>query len=74
MSKSNDRLMREDEVGELLEVSKFTLQSWRRPELEKGPRWVNVGSDQRRSIRYRESDVQAWIAGLPVDGGDLRPA
>lgn len=63
-----DRLMREDEVASLLGMSRYTLQSWRRPGYPtNGPRWINAGRGGRRIIRYRESEVQAWIAGLEVD-------
>lgn len=62
---ASDRLMREDEVADLLGMSIFTLQTWRRPGMSRGPRWVNVGTDRRSIIRYRESDIQAWIADLP---------
>lgn len=64
-----DRLLGEREIAELTGMSVFTLQTWRRPGSTRGPRWVNVGTDQRKVVRYRESDVQAWIAGLPVGGG-----
>lgn len=67
MGTHQDRLLHEDEVVELTGMSKFTLQSWRRRGVEgRGPLWVNVGTTARRIVRYRESDVQAWIAELPI--------
>lgn len=47
--------MKPSELAEFLKVSKTTLASWRRK--ERGPRWVGVG----RGIRYRRSDVDAWL-------------
>lgn len=69
-ARMEDRLVREDEVAELTGMSVFTLQTWRRPGSTRGPRWVNVGTDRRAVVRYRESDVQAWIAGLPSGGAE----
>lgn len=65
-----DHLLREEDIAELTGMSVFTLQSWRRPGSTRGPRWVNVGTNRRAVVRYRESDVQEWIAGLPARGAE----
>lgn len=53
-----DRLLNQDEVAELLKVSAKTLEYWRYKGT--GPRHVKVG----KLARYRESDIQSYIAQL----------
>ncbi|GAA1980408.1 helix-turn-helix domain-containing protein [Nocardiopsis rhodophaea] len=48
-------LGRPTEVAEYLGVPERTLSQWRY--LEKGPKWSKVG----RHVRYRWSDVEAWL-------------
>ena len=53
-----DRLMSADELAEYLSRPKATLYAWRyRGE---GPLAIRVG----RELRYRESDVLAWLDRL----------
>jgi predicted DNA-binding transcriptional regulator AlpA len=54
----SDRLLREREVFEKLNIGESTGQQWRLKGL--GPKFVKIG----RSVRYRESDVQAYIDNL----------
>ncbi len=54
----NERLLREREVFERLNIGVSTGQQYRLKGL--GPKFVKIG----RSVRYRESDVQAYIDGL----------
>ena len=53
-----DRLLNQDEVAELIQVSPKTLEYWRYKGT--GPQWVKVGS----LPRYRVSDIQNYIANL----------
>lgn len=49
------RLLRQEEVKELLQVSDATLEIWRQKGL--GPRFCKVG----KSVRYRLVDLLAYI-------------
>lgn len=49
------RLWTEREAAERLAVSPGTLRQWRY--LKTGPPFCKIG----RSVRYKESDLQAWI-------------
>lgn len=57
-----DRLLTPDEVAELLRVKPDTLRVWRYYR-DRGPSFVKVGS----AVRYRESDVERWLAAQTVD-------
>jgi excisionase family DNA binding protein len=52
---SGDRLLSVDDVASLLGVPPATLYAWRYRGL--GPRGLRVG----RHLRYRRSDLDAWI-------------
>ena len=57
--RSGDRLLTPEEVSVLLGVAERTLAAWRRGEYAvAGPSWIGV---TRSTIRYRESDVMAWL-------------
>jgi excisionase family DNA binding protein len=67
--KSNEvymiNLLTEDTVGEQLNISLGSLRRWR---LEKrGPRFIKVGS----LVRYRQEDLEQWLASLPSGGTDV---
>lgn len=53
-----NRLLRTEEVAELLSLKKNTLEIWRHE--GKGPAFVRING---RSIRYRAEDVQAYLNG-----------
>ena len=55
-----DSLVTETQTAELLNISIRTLQAWRIKLT--GPRFVRVG----RAIRYRRSDLLAWIEANTV--------
>jgi excisionase family DNA binding protein len=55
-----DSLVTEVQTAELLNISIRTLQAWRIKLA--GPRFVRVG----RAIRYRRSDLIAWIEANTV--------
>lgn len=50
-----DRLLTVDEVAQWLGKPKATLYVWRTRRL--GPRGIKVGN----ALRYRRSDVEAWL-------------
>ena len=60
-SACEDRLLKQDEVAEMLSVSIRTLEYWR-SKGNSGPRFVKVG----KLARYRESDVKAYIEQLTM--------
>ena len=51
----NDRLLNSEEVSEYLGISTHTVEMWRRKKI--GPPWSKIG----RAVRYKESDVSAWV-------------
>lgn len=51
-----DDLDDEQGTGDYLKVPPKTLRQWRY--LNQGPRYVKVG----RHVRYRRSDVDAWLS------------
>jgi len=53
-----DKLMTQREVKEITGLADSTLEQWRLK--GKGPKFIKLG----RLVRYRTSDVQAYIAGL----------
>lgn len=48
-------LMSQDDLSELLSLTKETLREWRR--LKQGPSFVRIG----KGVFYRRQDVQDWI-------------
>jgi excisionase family DNA binding protein len=52
---SSTSMLTPDDVAELLQVSRFTLENWRFEGT--GPDWFRIG----RRIRYRKSDLDAWV-------------
>lgn len=56
---TRDELLRTDAVAELLEVSTRCLAHWRERGI--GPRYLSPAPGTRW-VRYRRSDVEAWIA------------
>lgn len=55
----HDRLLGQKEVKEILNLADSTLEQWRLK--GQGPKYVKLG----RAVRYRMSDVQAYISNLP---------
>jgi len=56
-------LLTETEVSKQLRVSLAALRKWR--VMKRGPQFLKVGS----LVRYRQTDVDQWLASLPVGGG-----
>ena len=57
--RAHDRLVRLREVAAMVGLSKATI--YRKVRAGEFPAPVSVGS---QSVRWRESDLQAWIAAL----------
>jgi predicted DNA-binding transcriptional regulator AlpA len=56
-------LLTETEVSKQLRVSLAALRKWRF--MKRGPQFLKVGS----LVRYRQADVDQWLASLPIGGG-----
>lgn len=66
MARTLEHLLSIEEVADILGVPVRTLYSWRyRTELT-GPRAIRVG----RHLRYRPSDVDAWLDAQVDQGQD----
>lgn len=55
-----ETLLTTPEVAECLGIAQITARKWRLEGF--GPRFVKVGS----GVRYRASDVEAWLASRTV--------
>ena len=60
-----ENLLNEREVATLTGLSVASVRRWRL--LESGPRYLKIGA----SVRYRPSDLSAWLDSRPSGGGDL---
>ena len=61
-------LLMEEEVSKRLNVSVASLRRWR---LERrGPHFIKIGS----LVRYRQEDLEAWLASLPTGGSTEKTA
>jgi predicted DNA-binding transcriptional regulator AlpA len=56
-------LLTEAEVSKQLRVSLAALRKWR--VMNRGPQFLKIGS----LVRYRQNDVDDWLASVPVGGG-----
>jgi hypothetical protein len=57
-------LLTETDVSRQLSVSLAALRKWR--VMNRGPLFVKIGS----LVRYRQNDIDVWLASLPVGGGN----
>jgi predicted DNA-binding transcriptional regulator AlpA len=67
---SSKRLLNEHEVANLCAISVATLQKWRM--LRSGPQFLKLGN----RVRYRPSDVTAWLncrTALPPAKTEVHP-
>lgn len=62
MSRSQIELYSPRDLSEKLGVAKATLSAWRRE--QRGPTFVRL---TKRCIRYRSSDVEAFLASGGID-------
>ena len=60
----NDSLLTTQDVADKLKISLHTLASWRRQTNPHDLPWIEVGG----SIRYRRSDVEAWLDKRTLGG------
>lgn len=63
-----DELLTGQDVSQILKVSIHTVNWWRCQ--GKGPRFVKLGTSLRAPVRYRHSDLQAYIASVTGGGND----
>lgn len=59
-----DELLTTEDVAEYLKMSKKTISGWRYAEQPKGPKFLRLsdtGNGGKPAIRYRKSDVDAWL-------------
>ena len=61
-----ESLVDDQRVAQMLSVSPETLKRWR--QLGSGPLFVRVGP---RAVRYRPSDIAAWLESTRVRAGEL---
>lgn len=54
----SSRLLTSQQVAEMLGVTEWCLRNWRHLGT-KGPKSIKLGD---RFIRYRQSDVEAWLS------------
>jgi excisionase family DNA binding protein len=59
-------LLTTKEVARLLKLSPKTIQLMRHE--GRGPRFIRIGS----SVRYRQEDIEAWLASIAEEGSDGR--
>jgi predicted DNA-binding transcriptional regulator AlpA len=55
---TTELLLNDRQVAELTGIATGTLRWWRHKDEGDGPRWFRLGP---KAIRYRKSDVEAWI-------------
>lgn len=55
----DDELMTPHEAAARLKVHKETLEAWRAQ--RKGPKWIKLGESKRSPVRYRRSDIEAYL-------------
>jgi len=59
------KLLKEQQVAEILGLSTKSLQAWRL--YGKGPRFRKIG----RAVRYPEADLWAWVEQQPSGGAGI---
>jgi len=70
LSYTEDPVWRDAEAEEFIGVSPGTLAAWRNRRNKNQPAWLTVGS---RAIRYRRSELIAWLDANTVrPGGSAR--
>jgi predicted DNA-binding transcriptional regulator AlpA len=59
-------LLNEHDVARITGLSVASVRRWRL--MRQGPRYLKIGS----AVRYRTSDIWAWLESRPT-GGEQRP-
>ena len=67
-AETTDRLLRCDEVETRITLSRSTI--YRKMRKKSFPEPLRIGV---RAVRWRESEVEAWLAALPRAEGDTPP-
>ncbi len=57
------KLLKTQDVAEMLGVSPITLAIWRTK--ERGPAFVRLG----RKVGYRQEDIETWLASCRIQPG-----
>lgn len=65
LSPLGERLLTEQEAGAMLGISPGTLRRYRSTGEPHQPPYVHIG----RAVRYRLSELTAYIGALPASGG-----
>lgn len=60
MTKDPNELLTAREVATILKVTVYTLENWRG--LRTGPKYTKLGEGIRAPVRYKRSDVDAYVA------------
>jgi len=62
-----DECLTEDETAAALKISKRTLQCWRKQKrVLPFHRIGEAASDRHKRVRYRRSDIEAYLAGTRI--------
>ncbi len=56
-------LLNQKQVAELLQMAESTLEDWRVK--GEGPPFTKLGFARNAPIRYKLTDIEAWVATLP---------
>jgi len=59
-------LLTETDLSRQLRVSLAALRKWR--VMKRGPQFVKIGT----LVRYRQHDIDVWLASLPVGGSSFQ--
>lgn len=59
-----NELLTAREVATLLKVTVYTLENWRG--LRTGPKYTKLGEGIRAPVRYKRSDVDAYVSNGSV--------
>lgn len=60
----NDKLLTPPEVAEILQLKVETLEVWRA--MLKGPPFIRLTTGKRAPIRYRKSEIDAYLSTSTV--------
>lgn len=63
LSNTPESLLNEHDVARITGLSIASVRRWRL--LSQGPRYLKIGS----AVRYRPTDVTAWLESRPTGGG-----
>lgn len=64
MTTDPNELLTAREVAAILKVTVYTLENWRG--LRSGPKYLKLGEGIRAPVRYKRSDVDAYLTSSSV--------